>query len=212
MNTEQNQICLSKKQISIMTAILIVLGLLIFIVGYFWGKHTLIEGFTQKTVQESFNDQVDYALTMQSFTDRHGPLVDASEEAGATAVKLLENLPGAIEENEESNENKIQKLELLDKVEKPKFSDVDVIKDQRMHYAAIAGFAKKSLALAMINRLKKHHIDVEMKTRSSNSSQKIRKYWYQVVTKSYSSQQEVQKIVDKILSVENLSKKSIKIY
>ena len=79
MIIDQNGIYLTKKQASVSAAILVVLALLLFVGGYFWGKQSVIDGFTQKTSQESFNDQVDYLLTMQSFAAKHGVLPDNQE-------------------------------------------------------------------------------------------------------------------------------------
>ena len=77
--SDQNGINITKKQASITAALLVFLSIFIFIAGYFWGKQSMLEEFTQKTSQESFNDQLDYLLTMQSFTAKHGALAEPLE-------------------------------------------------------------------------------------------------------------------------------------
>ncbi len=211
MIVDQNGIYLSKKQASVTAAVLVILGLLLFIGGYFWGKQSVIDGFTQKTSQESFNDQVDYLLTMQSFVEKNGGVMpEALQAEKETKVEeLLQNLPDASEE-------------IIVEVVKPEVSEVkSTIKKSSevalpvksdKHFATLAGFGKKSFAEQMVQRLKKRKIEVEIKTKSGKSaSGKSVRTWYQVVTKPYDSVQEVQKIVDKILMFEKIKRTDIKI-
>lgn len=231
MISEQNGIYITKKQASVTTAVLVLLGLLIFIAGYFWGKQSMINGFTQKTSQESFNDQVDYLLTMQSFAAKHGALPeDSSEEQednvasdGESVAALLKNMPDALEET-----GKIETPEVATKVpvvikQQPKAvvavatpviasSTVIVPSATGKHFAALAGFGKKASAVTMVNRLKKYKIDLELKTKVSKSaSGKTTKTWYQVVTKKYGTKQEVEAVVDRVVSIEHIKRKDVKI-
>lgn len=212
MMIDQNGIYISKKQASVTAALLVVLGLLLFVGGYFWGKQSVIDGFTQKTSQESFNDQVDYLLTMQSFAAKNGgvmpeELISTESDKNnqqAQVEELLANLPDAVEENSmiktDASKVKVEKVE----------ATVDLKSGK--HFAMLAGFGKKISAEQMIQRLKKRKIDVEIKVKSSKSaSGKSRRAWYQVVTKSYDSVQDVQQIVDKILMFEKIKRTDIKI-
>lgn len=222
MMPDQNGIYITKKQASVSAALLVILSLLLFIAGYFWGKQSVIDGFTQKTSQESFNDQVDYLLTMQSFAVKNGSVLpDASTnslEPEQGVESLLTNLPDALEETEEAAkvvepviEPKTPIKKAADKIEKP-VSKQSVSNKQRKHFAAIAGFAKKASAVQLVQRLKKHSIEVVIKTKTSKSSSgKVQKAWYQVVTPSYDSVQEVQALVDKILMFEKIKRSDIKI-
>ena len=64
----------------------------------------------------------------------------------------------------------------------------------------------------MVDRLKKRNIDVDIKVKSGKSvSGKSVRTWYQVTTKRYSSVQEVQQIIDKILMFEKIKRADIKI-
>lgn len=212
MIVDQNGIYISKKQASVTATVLVILGLLLFVGGYFWGKQSVIDGFTQKTSQESFNDQVDYLLTMQSFVAKNGgsmpeELLPAEKES--KVEELLQNLPDAAEELNIAKPE-IQPTSQASKV-KP-VEPVAVIAKSGKHFAMLAGFAKKASADQMVQRLKKRKIDVEIKVKSSKSaSGKARRAWYQVVTKSYSSVEDVQQIVDKILTFEKIKRTDIKI-
>lgn len=218
MMPEQNLIYITKKQASVTVALLVFLSVLIFIAGYFWGKQSMLEEFTQKTSQESFNDQVDYLLTMQSFTAKHGALPDRDESA-ENKEKSLESIPDALEENEK-DEEVIKKPEapivLPNKkiITESKPSSVAVsIEQSKKHFAALAGFGKKTSAETMINRLKKHKIDLELKTKVSKSaSGKGTRTWYQVVTKPYLDKDEVQRIVDRVVALEHIKRSDIKIF
>ncbi len=212
MMIDQNGIYISKKQASVTAALLVVLGLLLFVGGYFWGKQSVIDGFTQKTSQESFNDQVDYLLTMQSFAAKNGgvmpeELISTESDKNnqqAQVEELLANLPDAVEENSmiktDASKVKVEKVEATVDLKSGKY------------FAMLAGFGKKISAEQMVQRLKKRKIDVEIKVKSSKSaSGKSRRAWYQVVTKSYDSVQDVQQIVDKILMFEKIKRTDIKI-
>lgn len=218
---DQNGIYISKKQASITAAVLVLLCLLIFIAGYFWGKRSIIDGFSQKASQESFNDQVDYLLTMQSFTAKHGPLPEQTEitvtdndDAQADMESLLQGMPDALEELGGKTEVPV----------KPAVSDVAVVVAKKQtdpvakksvdikRYAAIAGFAKKASAVGMINRLKNYNIHLELKTKVSKSgSGKGTKTWYQVITPKM-NEDELQLLVDKVVSIEHIKRKDVKVY
>jgi hypothetical protein len=202
MIIDQNGIYLSKKQASVTAAILVVLALLLFVGGYFWGKQSVIDGFTQKTSQESFNDQVDYLLTMQSFAAKNGgvlPELDTEKET--KTEELLQSL-ASVQEVHDSVKSSSKPVEVAPSKATKAYT----------HYATLAGFSKKASAEQLAQRLKKHNISVEVKTKTSKSaSGKSRRTWYQVITKSYESVQEVQQIVDKILTFENIKRSDIKI-
>ena len=204
MMPDQNGIYITKKQASVSAAVLIILSLLLFVAGYFWGKQSVIDGFTQKTSQESFNDQVDYLLTMQSFAAKNGGLLP-----DASADEKDQELPDALEEGaEEAKPAVVPTVAVVEQktVEKPK------VVQKGKHFAAIAGFAKKSSALQLVARLKQRHIDVVLKTKTSRSaSGKAHKTWYQVVTPTYDSIEQVQALVDKILMFEKIKRSDIKI-
>jgi hypothetical protein len=217
--SDQNGINITKKQASITAALLVFLTILIFIAGYFWGKQSMLEEFTQKTSQESFNDQVDYLLTMQSFTAKHGPLPEPTEGQEKIDIqKALDNIPDALEENDKEKEEEVakpvEKNSLQKNKKETKSEEVKIQQaPQGKHFAALAGFGKKSSAEGMIQRLKKYKIDLELKTKVSKSaSAKGTRTWYQVVTKNYSDKDELQRLVDRIVALEHIKKSDVKIF
>jgi len=216
---DQNGIYITKKQASVATALFVLLSLLVFIAGYFWGKQSIIDGFSQKASQESFNDQVDYLLTMQSFTAKHGPLPEETEavaESKQEAVeKLLQDMPDALEELDtvkpEVPSKKVVVTEVTTTPQGSKAISVSVEPSKGKHFAALAGFAKKASAVSMINRLKNYKINLELRTKISKSGSGKSKTWYQVVTPKMDND-ELQVVVDKVLSIEHIKRKDVKIY
>jgi cell division septation protein DedD len=215
MMSDQNGILITKKEASVCAATLVVLGLLIFIGGYFYGKQSVIDGFTQKATQESFNDKVDYLLTMQSFAEKNGgvevldgqatPIATQAANTEMEVPALLQDFSSDVneissKENKNSRKNK-QELKSEPKSEK-----------KHNHYAVLSGFSKRANAAALVARLKTQNIDVEVKKKTSKSaSGKVTRTLFQVITKSYDSRNDVQNIVDKVLSIEKIKRSDIKI-
>ena len=223
MMLDQNGIYVTKKEASVFAAIMIVLGLLIFIGGYFWGKQSVIEGFTQKATQESFNDQVDCLLTMQMFAEKNGAVDSGEADEESTRILELKEPAPAIKSSEISSSHTTiaeqgtlhqEDKELLKKETSPAVigKKGSVPEEKKSHYAVLAGFGKRASASALLGRLKKKNIDVDVKRKASRSaSGKTTRNWYQVVTKPYNSKQEVQDVVDRILSLEKIKRSDVRI-
>ncbi|MBM17695.1 MAG: hypothetical protein CL947_01345 [Epsilonproteobacteria bacterium] len=183
MISEKDVIYITRKQASVAVAALSIFCILIFMVGYFWGKQSVLEGFGQRVVQESEADQASYVSTMQSFAEK---------------VK--------------QDNNKQEELPLQQDVQSvAKKEPSKQIKSLKKHRATLLGFGTKAAALSFVNRLKKQGISVEVKQRSSKSAAGKVKHWYQVVTKQYDSQDQLQDIINKIKKVERIKDSDIKI-
>lgn len=239
--SDENGIYISKKQASVSAAVFIVLGLLIFIGGYFWGKQSVIDGFSQKATQESFNDQVDYLLTMQSFAEKNGG-TGATEEELATrptssstkvaptttpvsttpvsATPVSTKVASATDELEvpevlknlpEAASVKTTKKSLTCKPE-PSKMEPSKMESKQSYHATLVGFGKRGSAVQLQNRLKKHNINVDIVQKISKSaSGKVTRSWFQVVTKPYDNKQDLQNHIDKIVSLEKIKRSDIKI-
>lgn len=207
MISERDIIYITKKQASISVAVLAVFCLLVFMIGYFWGKQSVLEGFGQRVTQESLQDQADYLATMQSFVEKSEPEVITKKEPSFDEVvqKSLDNEAEKVATTEyKSNSSKVSN----DAAQKTNTQKVFAKK----YRAILLGFGTKPAALAFVNRLKKHNILVEIKPRVSKSaSGKVKKTWYQVVTKSFDSKNDVQEVVNKIRKFERIKDSDIKI-
>ncbi len=208
MTPDQNGIFLTKKQASITATTLVLLGLLLFVAGYFWGKQSVIDGFAQRTSQESFNDQVDCLLTMQSYAAKTGNSSNIDSGAEQSVLDVDDQAESIIPQEPIVEDSR--SVEVLEKANQVA-SQNSVLKPKK-HFATLAGFSKKSLAEQMVARLKKRNIEVLIKTKTGKSSSgKTQKIWYQVVTKSYDSIENVQNILKKILKSEKIKASDIKI-
>jgi len=227
MMSDQNGIYITKKEASVCAAIVVVLGLLIFIAGYFYGKQSVIDGFTQKATQESFNDKVDYLLTMQSFAEKNGGVdvvdgqansVDVAPSVPADIASLDSDVPALLRgfgdaiETECDAPAKAGKSSKKNKQELKSQASQASLEKRHGHYAVLAGFGKRASAATLVGRLKKQNIDVEIRQKTSKSaSGKATRNWFQIITKSYDSKQDVQNLVDKILSLEKIKRSEVKI-
>lgn len=216
---DENKICITKKQASICAAVCIVLGLLLFIVGYFWGKQSVIDGFARRVAQESFNDQTDCLLAMQSHAEKYGSNTDGVTteiDTPMVSAKSQDVDSQAISNNNEAIDLLIS-LKDANKVEAPSSSSTGAeVESQEIgvktHYALVASFTKKASAQALVQRLGKRNIPADIKEKISKSaSGKLTRSWFQVITKPYGSKQELTNIIIKISNLEKIKRKDIKI-
>ena len=207
MMSDQNGIYITKKQASVCTAVFIVLGLLIFIVGYFWGKQSVIDGFAERASQESFNDKVDYMLTMQSYAEKTGTalpdeLIEQKEDSELVEPEALAGLAAVAQEQASKKNEKSKKVSA--KIVEPV--------SNKSYQAVLIGFGKKATAQQFAQRLQKRDITVEIKQKmGKTSSGKVARPWFQVVTQSFSSKQDLQDVVDRIVSLEKIKRSDVKI-
>jgi len=199
--SDQNGIFFTKRQASILIATLIVLGLFMFMAGYFLGKKSDIDAMVEKTSQDVMADHAEYHSTMQSFVAQHGQLQD--ENQNSELEQGLASIPDALEE--------LDKKENIQDEVKPVVKSTE--EDASGTYsAALAGFGTKSAAIAMVQRLKRHGIEVAVKTKTSMSSRgKVVRYWYQVVTDSYVNRSDLESVIDSVIKLEHIKKTDIKI-
>lgn len=202
MISERDIIYITKKQASVAVVTLALFCLLIFMLGYFWGKQSVLEGFGQRVAQDSMNDQADYLSMMQTVADR--------TRQDAPTAESVENV-AAVSEDTDSDQ-----AEQPASIVKAK----DVVKDkkeikapvQKKYSAVLVGFGSKQSALNFINRLQGHDIVTQIRTRiSKTASGKTKKTWYQVITKSYESRQELDDVIERIKKFERLKDSDIKI-
>lgn len=235
MISERDVIYVTKKQASIALVALAIFCILMFMLGYFWGKQCVLEGFGQRITQESMNDQADYESMMQSFADRIKPT--AQEVTSDTAdfsidqdenskIDLLrDDLPDISDHFETPQENSNDKQVTVVKPasDKNKVAQNSAANGKKNNNAASAsvakkwsallvGFATKQSALNFVQRLANRGITVHIKTRLSKSANgKTKKMWFQIVTSSYNSKEELNEAIAQIKKTEHIKSSDIKI-
>lgn len=204
-SSSSDKIILTKRQISMIMAGILIFSTFIFIVGFFLGKRTVIEDYSQKVTQESLHDQIDFLLTTQSLESSQ----DLAEEIKKEAVDtIISNIMEDIVIDQDLLENDTKKTDSDKKVivEKPIAQSY-----QGPQYAQLIGFCTKKSAQSFVNRLKKHNIDVILHVMSSKTGSGKQKNWYQIVTPRYESHEALEKQIAKIKRLEHIRDQDIKI-
>jgi len=232
MISERDVIYITKKQASIALVALATFCILIFMLGYFWGKQSMLDGFGQRITQESMNDQADYESMMQSFADRakSDTTLDFDSNDSALVDSLQEDvfkndLPD-IHEQFKTNEEHVAVVAPVVNTTTPanKTTTKGSLNTKKSNKstaatstpkkwsAVLVGFATKQSALSFVQRLQNRGISVQIRTRISKSANgKAKKMWFQVVTLAYDSKEELDDVITQIKKTERLKSSDIKI-
>lgn len=236
MISERDVIYITKKQASIALVALATFCILVFMLGYFWGKQCVLEGFGQRIAQESMSDQADYESMMQLFVDKTKPerssepmndLIDDADESLNTnyfgdqfselreqfepAAKAISVQPAVEKTATQSKIKKDKKVE-PESLQNKNTNSTEVSAESKKWSAILVGFATKQHALAFVKRLRNRSLVVHLKTRVSKSANcKVQKTWYQVVTSQYNSKEELEEAIAQIKKTERLKSSDIKI-
>lgn len=214
MSSHKDQILLSKRQASMIMASMIIVSLFVFITGYFLGKRTVMNDFSSNVTQAALHDQIDYLLTAQSLETSSNDNTNDVDDSIATheQEEKVEKIESP-EKNDIVHEpyhalpaKSLQKEEVL--IVSPEHGQ-DVQKDQQ--YACLIGFGTKAAANAFVARLKKHHVSVILKTIISKSASGKTRTWFQAITPTYDSAQELHTVVNKVKRLEHIRDNDIKI-
>ncbi len=209
-----DQIVLTKRQASMTMASILLFCLFVFIVGFFLGKRSSIDEFSQKVSNDSLHDQIDFLLTTQSLQ------TSATEEE----LGSFDNVPQEFsarsfdEPFERAIITQLQETPVSAIVTpQPELNDVLVSKDAQdspvaqPQYAQLIGFGTKKAAQMFVARLKKYNVPVILKTVISKTAAGKERVWYQAITPTYQSAQELQGQIAKVKRLEHIRDKDIKI-
>lgn len=174
-----------KRELNWMIALGLLLFLLAFLGGYFWGHRRAVGRFLSKVEEESFADRITYSLytlTGKSVEEEQpGDVSDETEE---------ETAPEPEEKNEEP--------------------EVIPQTGARIVYAApLVGFGTLHAANSFVQRVHKMGIEALVKERSSRTQRGRKIVWYQIMTQDYSDKTELEKVISELQQKERI--KDIKI-
>lgn len=219
-----DQIVISKRQASMMMASMLLFCLFVFIVGFFLGKRSAIDDFSDKMGKQALHDQIDFLLTTQSLQssqqDEPTDHQTTSEFSSASFDQPFDNpiIQLKPQDNYTPNDNHLVKVdpiialpadmshsENVDQIEK------DVVSKSKLQYAQLIGFGTKKAAQGFVARLKKHNVPVILKTVMSKTASGKERVWYQAITPTYGSLQELQEQVAKVKRLEHIRDTDIKI-
>ena len=181
---DHDNLNISRKNVSIMVAFLIILITFVFIAGFFWG-YRQATGYVQVNLKKnSFSDQINYTVSVDN---NQAPEIIDSEIINPEVI--ASSVPNVIMPLEDKSENK-------------NYTTAEL--DNSKYYAKLIGFGHHKSAHDFLDRLKAKGYSVMIKKRISKNSNGKNINWYQIVTDSFSSREELEKLVDIIKKTEKL--------
>lgn len=182
---DQDGFFITKRQTSIICSLLILLFLGTFISGYFWGHGKATHEFTEKLVDDSFTDKINYSFYSNFEKNQQDP----EEEE--------------IEEVESSNDP------MLKEVEKPQeIANVNT-ESNNWYYAELIGFGTLNAAQKFVQQALKHGYNINIKQRTSKTANGKEINWFQAVTEKFDNKDQLMDLVAKIQKTEKI--KDVKI-
>ncbi len=168
----------TNRQIGWIAALVIVISLGSFSVGYFRGEKKAAERFVARVEQDALADQVYSSVC--SFYEND---TDADLQAENTMNEQTNHDPAHQEQAPENEKN---------------------ITNSMLFYAQLIGFGTSKKAKQFVDRLTKKGITVHMRERESKTARGKRICWYQVVTDPYSDKNQLITLVEKLKRDERL--------
>jgi len=195
---------LNRKQTSWAVALVLLLGFVFFISGYFMGHQKAVHAFVQRVDQESLSDHI-YA-SMYALYDHKGLLdADTDEQESSGNVDEQEQIeePATRQEGAEL-EAQAQRIQ---ETEKPKVIDQApmITEKYNSYYAQLIGFGTAKAAHLFAHRLQERNVPVFVKKLRSKTAKGKVISWYQVITDRYSDVNQLQILVNHITAQERLN-------
>lgn len=187
---------ITNRQTSMLCALLIILFMMTFISGYFWGHGRATQDFTERLVEDSFTDKINYAFYSNFEKSPTEPEVENEseedfEEAEDTQPVVAVKVMDVPQENNSS----------LSLDNKP-FSD-------KLFYAELIGFGSMPAAQQFAQKALRNGYNVDIKQRLSRTAKGKSIYWFQAVTEKFENKDQLLDLVAKIQKAENI--KDVKI-
>ncbi len=190
---DYEHLVVKRKVVSLIVASLIILGLFIFLAGFFWGYRRASHDVQIDISKTSFADQISYAaLQLEPDTAK----INSDNIINQALVSVVQQDPLAnIESNTESS------LEDLNHNNPAVASG---------YYAELIGFGRLQAAQLFVDKLKAKGYQVSVRKRISKSGNGKTINWYQVITQTYPDKRALQKMIEVIKKTERLQGIKIK--
>ena len=186
---------ISKRQASIASALFMILCLIIFLFGYFWGKYTAIHEQSEQELEEILLKE------------------DSSLLAQPSAEEIEQGQPTSTQHVTDQQEAHTQ--EVTSSTEHPEQKDAQeqhqVTSDGKMYKALLAGFGTQQAAKAFAKRLSNKGISVVIQEKTGKTARGRKRVWYQALTQDFTSSEELEKTVQAIIKLEHIKEKDITI-
>lgn len=203
MNEHRNDfLCISKRLMSIISAVLLLILFFAFMTGYVWGKRVALEDILRTVEEKTFADQISGSL--YSLAGSHGNDSDKKQELDVDSVVVQ----GVDDSKKSFTDTLIAESTVIASDENKKNDPIDdaiVENDARGYYAQLIGFNSKKAANQFVNRISNTQLVSFVKERFSKNIHGKKKVWYQVVTQRYENKEELERLVAHITKREHLS-------
>lgn len=157
---------------------ILLVSIVAFVSGYFWGVKSSVEHLSMQVDQEAFADQISASLI---------PMPDTQSDDQANTVIQSEG---------------DQSTELLSSSDEQEYVSEQAY--MRTYYAQLAGFGSKRSAEKFAQKLEKQDVPVIINAVHSKNRRGKAITWYQVVTESYSTKEELEALVERLKESEKL--------
>jgi hypothetical protein len=190
-----------RKQVSLITACLLLIGLFTFVGGYFFGYSKASNQLCINAEQELFSDAVDHSLIKQFGGTAAENLQDDQElcqetvSDGQAEAPVAGPVPLMLSQNSESVSVK--------KSEETVVANQKTAENSKKYQALLFGGTQQQVH-NFVEKMKKRGLPVEEKRRVSISKKGVRRAWYQAVTEPFGTKNQVQAVVDTIKQYERL--------
>jgi len=185
---DHNHLIISRKTISIAIAVCILMEMLAFVAGYFWGYRKATADVQVNLNKTNFTDQINYT-TGQQFAGNGMP-VDQVDQADASTINPnADNVIVASEQLEDST---------------------PVVTAGQQYYAELIGFGSSKTAQAFVDKMQKRGYTVIIRKRVGKNSKGKTTNWYQAITENFDDKDRLVQLVEAIKQTERLQGIKIK--
>jgi hypothetical protein len=184
---------LSQNQINHVIAALCMVFFFIFIAGYYWGKKSALEHFTNQLESDSLADKVSYAFCSLYDAPEEAEEIDNPDSSEDTTPVTAPVSPIALDNKLPVPVQAVKQVVALAEKNEPS--------ETHEYVAQLAGFGAAKTARTYAQMLQKKGYDVKIVERKSVTARGKQTSWYQVVTPAYTHKDQLLAYVDKIKKV-----------
>lgn len=194
-HNDEKGIFITNRHLSWLISALILMSFFIFMSGYFLGQKRGIEKFSKQMEQDSLADQI-YS-SMCALYDMNDELIDSSGDANNDDVSAEKIDPmGAIEKNDS-----LAMIQSLDESAKQEQTQESL---SHCYYAQLFGCGALKTAEKFVRRWEEKGVNLEIQKRQSRSAKGKLCSWYQVTTARYNKKEELDFLIQRIVTQEKL--------
>lgn len=190
---------LDKRQLSRIASAIIIILFCVFVAGYYLGKRTALQEFSQAVEQGSFSDHIFSSMcSMYEAKDEpsgeEAEVSDVTEQQAPAEVAPVDTPDAA----ESAVKNTVQPVA----DEAAQVAESSAI--HQKYYAQLAGFGTQQAAQKLTQRLAQRGITTHVKKRPGKTPKGRKTTWYQVVTPTYNDKEELTQITGLIQRLEHI--------